>query len=290
MMKYNYGNFNQRRQYEWKLVMAIWTALVAFIGIFITNDLSFHWLWIFPYILVISFMLWIQYRFLYWLQSANDVDKRRAEFYETCIVRDTNASLSINANWGVIDERLSAQDAARRACDALYIHTHQTRPNNQVVPETSRRPRLLGERRWSTGEWTMVTQLMITFILALFPVVLNFQVPRQNDVSPAYTSQLREVRVMDVDQWWDFLQSNQWAVVNGDIIKIPEGMTSSSQARLTSSLHVRDIQPVNKNEWYEILQNNQGVLINDDILVIPQGVQEVNVLRSTQNKIVVKTP
>ncbi len=69
-------NFDHRRSYEWKLGLAVWAALTAFIALVLKGDVtSPPW----PYfVLAASLIVMLQMLFLYCIKHANDVDKFNA--------------------------------------------------------------------------------------------------------------------------------------------------------------------------------------------------------------------
>lgn len=79
-------NFDRRRAYEWKLSLAIWTALAAFIALILDSKISLpsfsDRMVILTGALVVVTIVGIQAFFQVRVKWANDVDKRKAELYE----------------------------------------------------------------------------------------------------------------------------------------------------------------------------------------------------------------
>lgn len=88
-----YSNFERRRAYEWKMCLAIWTSIAAFIAlIFKGQEIYFAKV---PncllFVIGISIIL-IQFFFLYNVKHANDVDKGKAHLCENEINKITGIS------------------------------------------------------------------------------------------------------------------------------------------------------------------------------------------------------
>ena len=88
LMKYNYDNFDKRRNLEWKFSLAIWTALAVFAGICVKKEniaIDFNYIkLIFPVItgfIIVGIQVGLHMALFY----ANDVDKSKAHFYEDII-------------------------------------------------------------------------------------------------------------------------------------------------------------------------------------------------------------
>jgi len=79
----SWTQFNFRRDVEWKLAMAIWTALLAFLGIVITGKLihispcGMLGLYILPLLIFLIHIVWF-----YWARQAHDVDQGFVFGYE----------------------------------------------------------------------------------------------------------------------------------------------------------------------------------------------------------------
>jgi len=99
-----YTNFERRRTYEWKICLAIWTAIAAFIALLYRGQIT-----LLPEIPIklLSFVgiaiVVIQFFFLYNVKHANDVDKEKSHCCEDELNKATGISLT--SNWG--DTRVS---------------------------------------------------------------------------------------------------------------------------------------------------------------------------------------
>lgn len=95
MFKESYANFDKRRTYEWKLSLAIWTALAVCIALALKGQARAFA----PGLVVVgSFAILLQLFFIGRVKLANDVDKRRAELYEQEINRLTGIDFQ-DASW-----------------------------------------------------------------------------------------------------------------------------------------------------------------------------------------------
>lgn len=88
--EYFRSNFDQRRQYEWKVTIGIWTSLIGGI-IFIKKPFSV------PYVLMALLIFGYGYFWLRPLWRANNGDKQKARFFQNqadTIMRDPSFTLT----------------------------------------------------------------------------------------------------------------------------------------------------------------------------------------------------
>jgi hypothetical protein len=98
LVKYNYSSFDSRRKIEWRITIAIWTALAGFIVICLTKKTTlnvFATTWII-WVALSLVLVFIHWRFLKWIQAANRMDKKKAEYFEDTIIQDTEAKWNMD--------------------------------------------------------------------------------------------------------------------------------------------------------------------------------------------------
>lgn len=93
LLEVAWTNFDRRRSYEWKMSLAIWTAIAAFIALYlkgeypnISNEAKF------TLICAAVLVVLVQIVFLVFIRLANGVDQARAIFYEELLNDATGAS------------------------------------------------------------------------------------------------------------------------------------------------------------------------------------------------------
>jgi hypothetical protein len=69
---HGYQSWNDRRQYEWKLTVAFWSATVLSVGFF-ARDVRLYWAW---FIIAAVVAYWVFMRWLYGLWKANQFDRQ----------------------------------------------------------------------------------------------------------------------------------------------------------------------------------------------------------------------
>ena len=178
-----YTNFERRRSYEWKLCLAIWTALAAFIGIILKCDVAIT---IFPVGFVLSIVAIIiivtQLFFLINVTHANRLDKNRAFLCED-----------------KFDEIA--------AIDASTLKNEVTTYQNRFL--------------WFKGYWSVVSQVAITIILILCAtaILLIGHKPNKAGQTGKYqlSSKPNRVYIMDTatSQLWERNLRNKTIIDHG---------------------------------------------------------------------------
>jgi hypothetical protein len=132
--------FDQRRNYEWKVSISIWTVLAIVIaglmqplkeGEFPLKGLSNLWIWVPSVALVV-----IHGFFAFRLARSNSFDKRESRYYENIMREWLAPELS-----GFRDEIQGIRDLDKKTTD------------------------ILNRRKW-WKEWVAITQILITLLLA----------------------------------------------------------------------------------------------------------------------------
>lgn len=144
-------NFDRRRAYEWKLSLAIWTALAAFVALTlqdkVTVSLEYKNVWLASVFIVLIggiagfFVVLIQWNFQKRVKLANDVDKRKAELYEERLNQMLNISYYNNS--GQISEKEKEVGKA----------INEVRPSN--------------------GDWSAGIHVSITIILIVLVIIMG---------------------------------------------------------------------------------------------------------------------
>lgn len=144
-------NFDRRRAYEWKLSLAIWTALAAFIALTlqdkITFSLGYKNVWLASVFIVLIggiagfFIISIQSNFQVRVKLANDVDKRKAELYEERLNQMLNISYCDNNGHKASEKEKEVGEAIEKV-----------RPSN-------------GD--WSKGIHVSITAILIVLVIIM---------------------------------------------------------------------------------------------------------------------------
>jgi hypothetical protein len=124
-------NLDRRRSYEWKLSLAIWTAIAAFIAITLqAGPAKTTFEGRLPLLALLGvFIILLQGLFLLFLRLANGVDQARAHFYEDLL----------NETTGV--------------CAGRFAGTPVQVAINQIA--------------WAKGYWAIAAEVLITVCLLL---------------------------------------------------------------------------------------------------------------------------
>lgn len=138
-----YQNFERRRTYEWKLSLAIWTALAVFIAIAIRREASTFNFALAAVALAAILLHWF---FIGRVKLANDVDKRKAELYE----HELNQLVGIH--FGPNGEN----DYMKAVTNAISL----------VIDDK-------GFRRWvGKGRWAIVMHVGFTILLTIAGLIV----------------------------------------------------------------------------------------------------------------------
>ena len=131
LLEVAWTNFDRRRSYEWKMSFAIWTAIAAFIALYLKGE--------FPksipsvagdaLILAACFIILVQVIFLVFIRFANGVDQKKAVFYEDLL------------------------NEATEACDSGFKGTKVESARKWIS--------------WTHGFWSIPCEVLITVILLL---------------------------------------------------------------------------------------------------------------------------
>lgn len=90
-----WDNFNNRRVYEWKICLAIWTVFAIFIGSNISGDYKIFDIKIIVGIILIGGLITIIHaRWIFGLGRANRVDREIAIHYERILQKLSNSEFS----------------------------------------------------------------------------------------------------------------------------------------------------------------------------------------------------
>lgn len=100
-----FASFDRRRAYEWKLNLAIWTAIATFLALVVKGKvdgrLSKHWWLVMVAIILIALL---HLALLLFMRSANAIDKRKASAYETRVAEAAHVKLEScpRGAWGMM--------------------------------------------------------------------------------------------------------------------------------------------------------------------------------------------
>ena len=158
-IEFNYMNFDRRRSYEWKLSLALWTAITAFIALTLRGEIEMETInWAIGVVIffVCAVILILQGYFLVMTFKASDIDKKKSWYYE----KGLNAL--IDTDW----EKLTD------------INSMKLR--NEIQNYKNLKPRF-------GGYWSCVVHVGITFILLFGAVcVLRMKTHTQRPPSTVY--------------------------------------------------------------------------------------------------------
>jgi hypothetical protein len=116
--KEGYRSFGNRRAFEWKLALGIWTALAVFIGFCVQGKVSvtMDWAW---FLLPAALILVAQGTLGWRIHAAGAVDKRRAERAERCLDFLTDVSRDLQESKD-LDEAVSTVKRFKRWKGVLF--------------------------------------------------------------------------------------------------------------------------------------------------------------------------
>lgn len=111
--------FNNRRIYEWKMSMGIWTALAAFIALILTGrvEISFNFWHILIAALVIVIMVCIHFYFMHKLFESNSIARDKEFFFENVIMEILTIHYSSE-----LRDRIGKRQAAKDKCFLDWAH------------------------------------------------------------------------------------------------------------------------------------------------------------------------
>ncbi|MBU0640239.1 MAG: hypothetical protein KKB50_15340 [Planctomycetes bacterium] len=124
---HSWDSFNRRRDYEWKVCLAIWTALLAFAGIAISGRngappsiTGWHVLWTTVLVALVAVLhgFWVLR-----LTSANDADKRQALFLADTMLERLGLELPKETK-AVVEARKRTKEKA--GADAMKTRWNET--------------------------------------------------------------------------------------------------------------------------------------------------------------------
>lgn len=122
-LEFQYSKFDKRRAYEWKLCLAIWAALAAFIAITFKGETSlpnngFTWV----ALIVSSFLIVLLHGYFLWnMKRANDADKANSWVFEKEL---RNALVPDKEKWEKADE--AVRIARYKGSNGMWA------PNSQI--------------------------------------------------------------------------------------------------------------------------------------------------------------
>jgi hypothetical protein len=102
-VEFNYMNFDRRRSYEWKLSIALWTAIAAFIALSLRGDAPIQitgWRLV-AAIIPVTVIVLLQVYFLAMILEANNLDKEKSWYYEKAL------NIFMHTDWEDLDDESS---------------------------------------------------------------------------------------------------------------------------------------------------------------------------------------
>ena len=137
LLELGWTNFDHRRIYQWKMTLAIWTAIAAFIALYLKGDAPVLSAGNRVYLLVGALLvILVQTLFLIGMRLANGVDQKKALFYEALL-----------------------NDISVPPDDARYAAVEQA----------------IKRIKWTKGLWSIPCEVAITAILLLCCYVVVFR-------------------------------------------------------------------------------------------------------------------
>lgn len=150
---------DRRQVYEWKFSILIWTAFGSIIATLLINKSKIHlndtsfWLLLLFSTIIMAVVIYFQY----YCHLANQVDKRRAELYETLI----NASMEITYK----------NDHSNSAANPSKVDSG-TNNNVRLANKIKELDTAIDSIKGNRGRWSRISQVLITAVLiATFWVV-----------------------------------------------------------------------------------------------------------------------
>ena len=82
LWKGGWDNFNQRRNYEWKFCLSVWTAFAIFISSIVSGKLVLKSIWILLGILIVGGTITVLHiKYIAGIQRGNRLDREVASYY-----------------------------------------------------------------------------------------------------------------------------------------------------------------------------------------------------------------
>lgn len=155
-VEFSYMNFDRRRSYEWKLSLALWTALSVFIALTLRGEVQIQSCLIKVVMAIAAILLVLLHSyFLLMLIEANSLDKKKSFYYEKAL------NILTNTDWEILGDPKSTE------LNDKMIKLNRGKYRNF--------PRF-------NGYWSCIVQVGITIILLIVAWIVLHEKPASKQI------------------------------------------------------------------------------------------------------------